>query len=889
MEEGNRILFDTWAESWQQGCLLGNGFMGQVIYGRPGEEIVELSHGAFFSGSGNVDPYPEKGAEAFAASRKAALEGDYEEIYRQTGRLMGKRGNYGTNLPVGKLHIGIEGQSPVSDYRRYLDLDRGIAGCSYGNVRNRHLREALTSHEDHVFACRMEQTGAEMTITVSFDGGRNPYRTWAGDDGILCFETAALETVHSDGTEGSRLYGAVKLCAADSRGEQICPEKFSLKEESFGIRVCGAKCVVLYLSMDVWTNENGTEEAKKAENVREAVMRCVCRGLEEYSGLRERHSADIGALMGRQRLKLGQWREEVWELREEQSRKAEQDGNQEQNCGKGQKEAIAELSAGELLDQVRQGGDNRRLTELMYQYGRYLLLSSSRQDSPMPAHLQGVWNDDVACRIGWTCDMHLDINTQMNYWISEPGHLSECHEPLFDWMEKHLIPNGRLTARKCYGYSGWVGELVSNAWGYAAPYWNESLSPCPTGGIWQASDYMEHYRYGQDRDFLRKRVLPVIGEAVSFFLEYLFEDRDGYLVGGPSISPENAFWVNGKKYFASTGCTYEMVMIRELFLQYTEICRELGIGEGQGGEPGTERSRGYELRAEQDGECRLGSKREKEGNLRTKQDREWERCAEQEKESVSEAEGEKGCELRTGQGQDWEEMLCQVERALPRLLPYRILPDGTLAEWNHDYEAADLQHRHTSHLLGLFPYGQITTEGTPALAKAAAASIKAKLTPCENWEDTGWARSLLALYSARLGDANQAYRHLVSMQTILTGGNLLVMHPPTRGAGSFMEVYELDGNTGFSMAVMEMLIQSHENCIRLLPALPKMWPEGKLEGAAVRGGILLDLYWEQGTPVKITLLSGTDRKVTLRYADTVRKYTLRAGQKIDIRWHCDCS
>lgn len=885
MKEANRILFDTWAERWQQGCLLGNGFMGQVVYGRPGEEIVELSHGAFFSGSGNVDPYPEKGAEAFTAARKAAREGDYEEVYRQTGRLMGKRGNYGTNLPVGKLYIGIEGQPPVSDYGRYLDLDSGIAGCIYGSGENRHLREAFTSHEDHVFACRMEQTGAEMTLTVSFDGGRNPFRTWV-EGSVLYFETTALETVHSDGTEGTRLYGAVKICAEDDGGEDLCTEEVNLekigreesslkeagsKKASLGdvgreestsrIKVSGAKCAVLYLSMDVWTAGKEAEETETEKNARKHVKEWVNHEIGEYPDLRERHTADIRALMGRQKLKLGRWREESG-LSPEQRKNREQNGKQVK-CAKERTSENSEhtempLSAGELLDLVRQGGDNRRLTELMYQYGRYLLLSSSRQDSPLPAHLQGVWNDDVACQIGWTCDMHLDINTQMNYWISEPGNLRECHQPLFDWMEKRLIPNGRLTARKCYGYGGWVGELVSNAWGYAAPYWNESLSPCPTGGIWQATDYMEHYRYGQDREFLSKRVLPVIGEAVSFFLEYLFEDGEGHLLGGPSISPENAFLVNGKKYFASTGCTYEMVMIRELFLQYVESCRELGIGEGQEGE----------MAADQEQESRKAGQEQEGGPAaERKKEPEWGEAAEEKREP------------------DWEELRCRVEKALPRLLPYRILPDGTLAEWNHDYEAADSQHRHTSHLLGLFPYGQITPEGTPALAKAAAASIKAKLTPYENWEDTGWARSLLALYSARLGEAEQAYRHLVSMQTILTGGNLLVMHPPTRGAGSFMEVYELDGNTGFSMAVMEMLIQSHGDCIHLLPALPEMWSEGKLEGAVVRGGILLDLYWEQGKPVKVTLLSGSDRRVKLRNGETVREYTLKAGQKISVSWH----
>ena len=841
MPKENSIMFDTWAKCWQQGCLLGNGFMGQVVYGCPEEETVELSHVAFFSGSGNVDPYPEKGAEAFTRARCAARKGDHEEVYRQTGKLMGKRGNYGTNLPVGKLCIKMEGQRNVTGYRRFLNLDRGVMGCGYGTEGNHHVREAFTSHEDHVFAYCLEQDGGEISFTLSFDGGRNPCRSWA-EEGMLCFRTRALETLHSDGREGTWLCGAVRVCAEGSRGEDICPEMVVLNEiqgiindpevrgtanaqkdpdfnipyGGIGVRIRGAKRAVIYLAMDTWT-----EEEEKAGEVLESVKAQVCHGVEDYSGLRERHCLDVSALMSRQRLSLGFWR------KPEEQEKAAKDV-EESPC------------AGELLERVRQGEDNRRLTELMYQYGRYLLLSSSRKDSPLPAHLQGVWNDDVACRIGWTCDMHLDINTQMNYWISEPGNLGECHQPLFDWMEQRLIPNGRLTARKCYGCSGWVGELVSNAWGYAAPYWNESLSSCPTGGIWQASDYLEHYRYGQDKAFLERRVLPVMEEAVIFFLEYLFEDGEGYLVGGPSISPENAFLADGKKYYASLGCTYETVMIRELFLQYVEICRELGIEGEQETEVSQEIKAGREIKA--------------------------------------------GWETETGQQAVRSSLLRRVKAALPRLLPYRILSDGTLAEWRHDHEAADLQHRHTSHLLGLFPYGQITPEGTPELADAAAASIRKKLTPCENWEDTGWARSLLTLYSARLREAEQAYHHLVSMQAVLTGPNLLVMHPPTRGADSFMEVYELDGNTGFSMAVMEMLVQSHGNGIRLLPALPEAWPDGKLEGAVVRGGIILDLYWENGIPAKIAMLSGADKKVTVRYRDAAREYFLAAGKRIEIIW-----
>ena len=549
------------------------------------------------------------------------------------------------------------------------------------------------------------------------------------------------------------------------------------------IQVRNSHKSVIYLAMET----DYCLDRKKKNLTEEAIYSRVSYTQEDYCRLRAGHAKDISSRMKRQCLTLG---------------------------GEDRKGYLRQPTAGELIENARAGKDNRQLTELMYQYGRYLLLSSSREDSPLPAPLQGVWNDDVACRIGWTCDMHLDINTQMNYWISEAGGLGECHEPLLRWMEGRLIPLGRKTARQCYGLGGWVGELVSNAWGYAAPYWHKSLSPCPTGGIWAASDFMEHYRFGQDRSFLRERAYPVIKEALEFFLPYLFEEGSGYLVGGPSISPENAFLVNGEKQYASNGCTYEVLMIRELLLEFLEAYEEL-----------------------------------------------------------EEAAAEKAdCELAAA-----------AKAALGKLPPYRILEDGTLAEWAHDYPSADLQHRHTSHLLGLFPYGQITPGTTGELAEAAYKSIRAKLTPYENWEDTGWARSMLLLYCARLEKGEEAYAHLRSMQEKLTGSNLLVMHPPTRGAGSFCDVYELDGNTGFSMGVMEMLVQSHNKVISLLPALPKDWPDGRLEGAALRGGLTLNLEWREGRLLQAEAVSDRGGRAVFAYGERTKEYVLEAKKKVIIK------
>lgn len=826
MREENRycITLSTPAGSWQQGFLLGNGFMGQVLYGQPFQETIELSEITFFSGSDTQEVYQDKAPEAFEEMRRAASAQKWEEVAMLTEQYMGKRGNYGTNLPVGKLLLSF----PIEEaggYTRQLNLEEGVARVSFTKQQGavKVQREAFTSHEDRVFAMLLEEDADQgMSFQIHFDGGKIPFHTICYQD-ALGFCGQALEDIHSDGTEGVSLVGMIRVVTLDG----------SVKVSEDKILVENASKAVLYVAMD--TDYSLTPGEKKNLN-KDNIYHWVNHSFEDYKRIKERHIQDISVKMKRQKLVLGRPITEEETIQSNISSEA----SLIEPCEKLSMESATEPrkapstepiiapsaptltsfgakmsttasnTAQELLEKLPAGDAGLYLTELMFQYGRYLLLSSSREDSLLPAPLQGVWNDNVACRIGWTCDMHLDINTQMNYWISEAGNLPECHHPVFRWMEQRLLPNGRKTAQQCYGRPGWTAELVSNAWGYSAPYWNKGLSPCPTGGIWQASDYMEHYRYGQELDFLRERAFPVIQEAVLFFLDYLFEEN-GFLTSGPSISPENAFLVNGEKYYASNGCTYEILMIRELFSEFLEAYYQLGEDPKQ------------------------------------------------------------------------ESLAKQVQAAMEKLPPYRILPDKTLAEWSHNYPSADPQHRHTSHLLGLFPYGQITPWSTPELAEAAQRTIEAKLTPLERWEDTGWARSMLMLYSARLGKGEQAYFHLKSMQEHLTGPNLLVMHPPTRGAGSFMEVYELDGNTGFSMTVLEMLIQSHNSVIRLLPAIPKAWKDGKVEGVLVRRGVSVDMEWCDSVPVTVTLTAKRTGDYYISYVDQTRKISLEAGKTLQLR------
>lgn len=445
----------------------------------------------------------------------------------------------------------------------------------------------------------------------------------------------------------------------------------------------------------------------------------------------------------------------------------------------------------------------------LFHYGRYLLYSSSRSDSVLPAHLQGIWNDNVACRIGWTCDMHLDVNTQMNYWPAQVSNLAEVNEPLFSWVEKILVPQGRKTAGESYGQPGWAAELVSNAWGFAAPYWASPIAPCPGCGIWILTHFFEHFLYTEDRDFLRDRAYPLIKESVLFFINYIFQTEEGYYVGGPSISPENSFKIDdGSVYFMSNGVTFEVLMIRELFEIYLKTVDFI---------PASERD----------------------------------------------------LKLET-----------EVNLVLDNLLPYRILSDGTIAEWMHDFPAADPQHRHTSHLLGLYPFAQITPEKNPELAEAAGITITKKMTPADNWEDTGWARSLLILYEARLGQADRAYGHIQQMLQNLLEPNFMVFHPPTRGAQAFDNVYELDGNTGLLTGIAEMLLQSHNGKIQLLPALPSVWKTGRIAGLKSRGNIEISISWCNNILTEAILFSLCRRDLIVCYGGKELKLSIDGEVKL---------
>lgn len=233
--------------------------------------------------------------------------------------------------------------------------------------------------------------------------------------------------------------------------------------------------------------------------------------------------------------------------------------------GSSEKESLPTDQRIRLLaqDQV----EDPQLFALFLQYGRYLTIAGSREDSPLPLHLQGIWNDGEACRMGWSCDYHLDINTQMNYYPTEVVNLADSHLPLMRYIED-LSQAGKSTARDLYGSKGWVAHVFSNVWGFTAPGWETSWGLNVTGGLWIAIHLMEHYEYSQDRVFLERQAYPVLKEAAEFFLDYMtIHPKYGWLVTGPSNSPENSFYPADSSEGAqqlSMGSTMDQVLVQDL-------------------------------------------------------------------------------------------------------------------------------------------------------------------------------------------------------------------------------------------------------------------------------------------------------------------------------------
>lgn len=715
--ETTELWYAQPAEVWMESLPIGNGRLGAMTYGGIEEEKLALNESTMWSGQYNENQNIPFGREKMNQLRKLFFEGKLSEGNRIAGdNLHGNQTSFGTHLPIGDLKMQfIYSEGKVTGYRRSLSLDEAVSSVSFNSGGVNYKREYFATNPDNVLVLRLT-ADKQKSITMNMGLDLMRQADLSVEDNQLVFTGKVDFPLHGPG--GVCFEGRIAVLA--DNGE------VKMEQSEVGIKEADAVTLIVDVRTDYKSPDYKT---LCADGVKKAAAK-------SYDELKQAHIKDYNTLYNRVSIHFGQ-------------------------------DANRALPTDVRWKQVKEGKTDTGLDALFFQYGRYLTIASSRENSPLPIALQGFFNDNKACNMGWTNDYHLDINTEQNYWAANVGNLAECNAPLFTYI-KDLAHHGAKTAEVVYGCKGWTAHTTANVWGYTPASSTIIWGLFPMASSWIASHLWTQYEFTQDKQYLAETAYPLLKGNAQFILDFLAKDpKSGYLMTGPSISPENWFrTAGGEEMVASMmpACDRELAYeILSNCVQASEI---------------------------------LNTDREFADSLRT---------------------------------------------AIAQLPPIQLRANGAIREWFEDFEEAHPNHRHTSHLLALYPFSQITLEKTPELAEAARKTIENRLS-AENWEDTEWSRANMICMYARLKDAQEAYKSVQLLQGKLSRENLMTVSPGGI-AGAEGDIYSFDGNPAGTAGMAEMLVQNHEGYVEFLPCLPDEWKEGSFKGLCIRGGAEVAAEW----------------------------------------------
>lgn len=770
-----KLWYQKPADEWEEALPLGNGRLGAMVFGQIQKEQIQVNEESIWYGKRRERINPDA-KENLPKIREYIRNGQIQKAQKlmslaMTGCPYGERmyqtlGEISIEMDLPEEKIEKDADSAINTtYYRELDLSKAVCHVQYDCEKSEGKTIKIEStyfisHPDDCMIVHMKASNGQLSFVAKLD--RDKYFDSIGkcDD----------YTIFLSGNLGKEAPEFAMCLRAKVVGGSVKTIGQSLLVEK-------ADEVILYFGADSTFHYSEAEVKEWADPQQKLVEKLIAHldlvMEKDYEKVLLAHIQDYQSLYNRVSL----------QLKEENS--------------------IEALATDERLLRVKDGCEDIGLSKLLFDYGRYLLISCSRPGT-LPANLQGIWNKELCP--AWDSKYTININTEMNYWPAEICALAECHQPLFDHLERMRI-HGRKVAREMYGCRGFVAHHNTDIYADCAPQDNcMSSTFWVMGAAWLSTHLWTHYAYTKDQDFLLK-AYPIMAEAALFFLDYM-EEKNGYLVTNPSSSPENTYIMpNGESGCVCIGSAMDMEILRDLFTECCEAAKIL------------------------------------KENINT--------CVIPSVTNVSLLQG-------------------QIEEALKKLPPIRIDSTGRIMEWMEEYEEKELGHRHMSHLYALYPSDQISVDQTPELAEAAKKTLKTRLS--HGGGHTGWSRAWIINFYAKLRDAESAAENIRLMLTNSTYPNLFDRHPP----------FQIDGNFGVTAAIAQMLVQSGENEIILLPSLPRQWADGSVKGLRVVGNASVDLAWKDGKLVEFAIYADSEYNGTLVYGEKKCLIYIEKGKSIQV-------